>query len=71
MYYDGLKLQNELARRQQTVADFAKTAGVSRPVMYRALTGARMNLRTLGRIAAALGVDRPTDLLKPEPAAQM
>lgn len=71
MYYDGLKLHDEISRRQQTVAEFAQSAGVSRPIVYRALAGARATTRSLGRIAAALGVDRPSDLLKTEPVAQM
>lgn len=69
MKYDKERLTAEIARRQQSISEFARDVGVSRFALYRALTGSRANTRTLGKIAATLGIDNPTELLKP--AAQM
>ena len=63
MYYDGAKIQNAIARRKQSVADFADKAKVSRLSVYRAMCGGKASTRTLGKLAAALNIDKPTDLL--------
>lgn len=64
MYYDGAKIQNAIARRKESVATFAANAGLSRLSVYRSMNGGKAsNTRTLGKLAAALGVDKPTDLL--------
>lgn len=63
MKLDGLKLQDEIARRQMTIIEFAKYAGVSTVAVYRILNGGRSNTRTAGKIAAALK-KKPRDLLK-------
>lgn len=63
MRFDGMKLRDEIARQQVSITDFARQAGVSNFAVYRALSGSRANTRTLGKIAAALGIKRPSDLL--------
>lgn len=65
MKYDGERLTNEIARRKQSVPDFAKDAGLSRFSVYRALSGGKASTRTLGKLAAALEIDNPIDLCKP------
>lgn len=66
MKFDGTKLRDEIARRQQSVVDFAQTAGVSSYCVYRAMQGSRVGTKTLGKIAAALKVEKPSDLLEEE-----
>lgn len=56
MKIDGVKLQNEIARRQMTITDFAKQAGLPMSTVYRAIGGGRSSTRTAGRIAAALQI---------------
>ena len=68
MYYDGLKLRNAIARKQISVDQFAKKAGLSRFTAYRALADGRAYTKSLGKIAAALGVENPCDLCKPQSA---
>lgn len=70
MKYDGMKLRDEIARRKLSVPEFAQTAGLTPFTVYRAMTSGRANTRTLGKIAEALNVDRPTELLQ-KPPAQM
>lgn len=67
MQVNGMKLRREIARKQLTITDFAKCAGLSLFSLYRAMKGSRANTRTLGKLAAALNIDDPCDLLlKPE-----
>lgn len=63
MKLDGEKLQDEIARRQMTILEFAKYAGVPTSTIYHAIGGGRSNTRTAGKIAAALK-KKPRDLLK-------
>ena len=56
MKIDGVKLQVEIARRQMTITDFAKKAGVSIGSLYRAINGGQSTLRTAGRIAVAMNI---------------
>lgn len=70
MNIDGRKLRSEIARQQLTVIDFAKKAGLSGVAVYKALGGSRANTKTLGKMAAALGVENPCDLCLPQPAMQ-
>ncbi|MBQ3444917.1 MAG: helix-turn-helix domain-containing protein [Selenomonadaceae bacterium] len=70
MKVDGLKLRREIARREMTVDDFAKEAGVSSPAVFRALNNSKANTRTLGKLANALGYDDPLDLLQPADRAE-
>lgn len=66
MRYDQERLRDEIARRQITVTDFARQAGISKFNVYRALKGGRANTRTLGKIAAALNIEEPSELLEEE-----
>lgn len=69
MQVNGMKLRSAIARKQLTITDFAKKAGLSNFGLYRVLQGNRANTRTLGKIAAALNIDDPCDLLlKPQEA---
>ena len=63
--FDGERLTNEIARRQQSVPEFARDANISRLAVYRAMTGGKANVRTLGKLAAALGYQNPSELLQP------
>lgn len=65
MKYDGERLTNEIARRKQSILEFAGKAGLSRFAVYRAVAGGKASTRTLGKLAAALDIDKPTDLCKP------
>ena len=64
MDFDGKKIADEIARRCQSVPEFAVDAQLSRFAVYRALSGGKASTKTLGKIAGALGVERPTDLLR-------
>lgn len=66
VYYDGVKLRNEIARRELSVPELARNARLSNFAVYRALSGGRVNTRTLGKIANALNLDKPSDLLRTE-----
>lgn len=61
MKLDGVKLQNEIARRQMTIIDFAKQAGLSSSTVYRAINGGRSSSRTVGKFAQALQIN-PADI---------
>lgn len=66
---NGAKLYREIARRQRNVATFAKEAGVSPLSVSRAIKNSRANIETVGKLAAALDIDDPTELLlKPQEA---
>ncbi|MBR0103830.1 MAG: helix-turn-helix domain-containing protein [Selenomonadaceae bacterium] len=69
MQVNGIKLQNEIARRHLNYNQFAAKAGVSTYGLYRAIKGSRPHMATLGKIATALDIDDPTELLlKPQEA---
>lgn len=70
MYFDGERLTDEIARRQQSVPEFARDANISRLAVYRAMTGGKANVRTLGKLAAALNVEKPSELLRASPAQE-
>lgn len=71
MQINGMRLRGEIARRQLTATEFAKKAGLSNFGLYRTLQGNRPTLKTLGKLAAALDIDDPTELLeKPQEEAQ-
>ncbi|MBQ6780709.1 MAG: helix-turn-helix transcriptional regulator [Treponema sp.] len=61
MKLDGVKLQNEIARRQMTITDFAKQAGLPSSTVYRAINGGRSSTRTVGKFATALQIN-PADI---------
>lgn len=69
MYYDGRRLCNEIARKKMSIGKFAKNAGMSQLSVQRALAGGKATIRSLGKIAAALGVENPCDLCKPQATA--
>lgn len=54
--YDSAKLRDLVAGRQISVAQLAKKAGISRITAYRAMDGNVACLKSLGKIAEALGV---------------
>lgn len=63
MKYDAMRIREEIARREQSVAEFARVAGVSQFTMYRALAGSHAATRSLGKIANALNLP-PRELLR-------
>ena len=69
MKVDSMKLQAEIARRQMTITDFAKQAGLSIGSVYRAINGGRSTLRTAGRMAALLQVT-PTEIFSAQAKGQ-
>lgn len=61
---DVKRLKVLIAKQQLTIAALATKAGVSADVIYKTLAGKRTpNLATVGKIAAALGVD-PSELIQ-------
>ena len=69
---DGIRIKDEISQRQLTITDFARNARVSVATIHRVLRGGgRANTKTLGKIAAALSVDKPSDLLQPNPSKGM
>lgn len=64
MKLDGRKVQNEIARRQLTIRDFAKQAGLPTSTLYRAIGGGHSTTKTAGKIAAALKLN-PADIFSP------
>ena len=63
---DGRRLRREIAKRQLTVAEFARNTGLSTPAVYKAMAGSRPTTKTLGKIAEGLGMDDPLELLREE-----
>lgn len=62
---DVKKLKVLIAKRQLSIEKLAAEAGVSPDVIYKAMKGRRPTLATIGKLAAALGVE-PEDLLSEE-----
>ena len=54
--YDSAALRDLVARRQMSVAQLAKKAGIARITAYRAMDGEIAHVKTLGKIAKALEV---------------
>ena len=61
MILDGNKLFNEIAKRGVTITEFANHAQLPPATIHRAIKGANVNARTIGKIAATLQVE-PTEL---------
>lgn len=62
--YDAERIQNELARRQWTLKDFAQKAELSPTTARFVIYGGKaLSFKTLGKVAAALGIDPPSSLL--------
>ena len=70
MKFNGVKIQDEIARREQSVTDFANSAGLSPGSIYRAMAVASATTKTLGKIARTLGIEKPTILLQPADRAE-
>ena len=66
--YDATRIQDEMARRKWTLKDFAQAAELS-PTTARFVVygGKALSFRTLGKVAAAFGIDPPSSLIV-EPA---
>ena len=63
---DIKKLKSLIAKRQLTISELAKMAGLSPDLICKVLAGKRKpNLSTIGKLATALEVD-PIELLKDE-----
>ena len=58
---DGVKVQAEIVRRQMTMTDFAKQAGLPTSTVYRVIAGGRSSTRTAGKIVSALQI-APTEI---------
>lgn len=63
---DGDMLRREIARQEKTVSEFARSVGLSPPVVFSAMAGAKPTLKTLGKLARGLGVENPLELLREE-----
>lgn len=57
MKIDKEKVNIYLARKQITVSEFCEIVGLSRNRIYSILNSKKVNPKTAGRIAEALGVD--------------
>ena len=69
MQVDEGVLRGGIARKQLSLTKFARKAGLSCFSVNRALKGRHINFETLGKLAAALDIDDPTELLlKPQEA---
>lgn len=67
MKIDGLKIENEIAKRKMTVAAFSRATGVPTPTIFRAIKNGNATLRTIGIIAEALNME-PIDFRTTAPA---
>ena len=65
MYIDEKKLYLMCARRQMTIKELIKKAGVTYQFLASVKKGWRSTTKTIGKIAAALECD-PAELLKDE-----
>lgn len=63
--FNGVLIRDEIARREQSIPEFAKAAGISPFSVYRSMGGGTARTKTLGKIARALCVE-PSDLLLKE-----
>lgn len=66
MKVDKKIFQNEICRRDLSVADFAEKAGVRDTQIYNILHGGKSQISTVGKIALALGMDF-TELIEGAP----
>lgn len=61
---DGVKIRRLRKRSKMNIDDFARACGASRSQLHEIEAGtANPTLRTLNKIAAALNVKRPKDLI--------
>ncbi len=69
LYVDRNRLLTEIARRKKNIPGFAQEAALSASSVYRVFDGQTTTPKTLGKLAAALDIDDPTELLlKPQEA---
>ena len=62
--YNGSRIFAEIARREQSVPEFARDVGIAPASVYRALSNRKPNTRTLGKLATALGLNDPLELIQ-------
>ena len=60
--YNTIFLRDAIARKKLSAPEFAAKAKLSKFSVYRALSGGYARLKTLGKMASALGVE-PKELL--------
>lgn len=65
MYIDVKKLYRLTAKKQMTMTELVKKAGISFQILGSIKRGWRSTTKTVGRLAAALGVE-PEEILKDE-----
>ncbi len=65
MYIDEKKLYRLTAKRQMTMTELVKKAGISFQILGSIKKGWRSTTKTVGRLAEALGVE-PEEILKEE-----
>lgn len=63
-------LQNEICRRDLSVTAFAEKSGTDSTLIYNILHGGKSRISTVGKIAAALGMDF-TELIESEPPSEL
>lgn len=62
--YDAERIQDEMARRQWTLKDFAEKADLSPTTARFVIYGGKaLSFKTLGKVAAAFGIDPPSSLI--------
>lgn len=62
--YDATRIQDEMARRQWTLKDFAQKADLSPTTARFVIYGGKaLSFKTLGKVAAAFEIDPPSSLL--------
>ena len=66
MKVDRKKLELAMARSCMSAKNLAKSANMPRPTVKNAIAGRNIRPVTLGRIAAALGVD-PAEIIEEVP----
>lgn len=54
---DGSMIERLMVEKKFTIRDLAKAASITEVTARRLMDGGRANLRTLSKVAAALGVD--------------
>ena len=68
LHLDETKLINAVARRQQSLNEFAHEAGISSSTIYSIIRRGKLNVKILGKMAKTLNITDPTDLLLDEVA---
>lgn len=61
--FDAFKLVDEMARQKLSVLALAAKAELSPTTIRFATLGGKTTTQTLGKVAAALGIDPPSSLL--------